>query len=89
MHFCTSCVHSTGKPLNVLLKASMLSRLWCNLLSNSSNLAHSIDEALKHKLEEETNGLSEEFPDKTEFIQKLGSGLNNMAVENMAHTKNG
>jgi len=76
-------------PFHVLLKASMLSRLWRNLLGNSSSSADSVDEALKQMLEEETNGFKEEFPDNTEFIQKLGSCLKKMAVKNMADTKNG
>jgi len=67
----------------------MLSRFWRNLLSNSSSSADSVDEALKQKLEEETNGFNEEFPDKKEFIQNLGSCFKKVVVKNMADKKNG
>jgi len=76
-------------PFHVLVKASILNRFWRNLLGNSSRSADSVDEAVKQKLEEETNEFDEKFPDKTEFIQKLGSCLKKTAVKNMADTKNG
>ena len=59
------------------------------MLSNSSSSADSVDEALKQKLEEETNGFNEEFRDKTEFIQNLGSCFKIVVVKNMADKKNG
>ena len=59
------------------------------MLSNSSSSADSVDEALKQKLEEETNGFNEEFPDKKKFIQNLGSCLRKVVVQNMADKKNG